>query len=655
MQMEPTMSPEENLNSTENQGEEKTPSVEENISPPEKEEEVKPEEGEVKQAQTSQEEEEMVEKKVEAAFTINLDELALEEYPAVMDKILKSDQWMKLGTQVREIQASFEKKFQKEVQEKKETFIAEGGNEIDFYFAPEYKKNFSFALREYKNKKGQHFKEIEANQKANLSRKKEIIEEIKQLIDQSEHNSTSYKQFKNLQEAFHATGQVPRAESNNIWQTYKFHVERFYDFLHLNRDLREADFKHNYTEKLKIIERAEELAKQTDVIASMRELNNLHRLWKNDLGPVAHEHRDDLWNRFQAATKAIHHLKNEYNKNIDSIQEDNLAIKNGVLNEIKELLENKPENHNAWQNAIKKVNSLKEKFHAVGRVPKNENKRLWNSFRELSRQFNQEKNHFYKQQKTEEKAFVDAKRALIDEVKAILDDPNYRDHINRMKAIQNDWKKTGRISRRLSNKLWEEFKALTNLYFDRIKNKVEALSAEDQAKLASQTNFVEQVLKTEAPTTPKKLETFINEQVEQWQGLNPEASSPAQRKLMQHLVGLWDASSLSAKEKASQKFATQLSLIKNDAEALNKEHASQKKKIDEIATELIQLQNNLQFFSNSSSDNPVVVEVNNKIELLSNQKEALSEKANAIKSFIRSLKKQEEADAVEDAEENEEE
>lgn len=648
MQMEPTMSPEENLNSTENQGEEKTPSVEENISPPEKEEEVK-------HAQTSQEEEEKVEKKDEAAFTINLDELALEEYPAVMDKILKSDQWMKMGTQVREIKASFEKKFQKEVQKIKETFIAEGGNEIDFYFAPEYKKNFSFTLREYKNKKGQHFKEIEANQKANLNRKKEIIEEIKQLIDQSEHNSTSYKQFKNLQEAFHATGQVPRAESNNIWQTYKFHVERFYDFLHLNRDLREADFKHNYTEKLKIIERAEELAKQTDVIASMRELNNLHRLWKNDLGPVAHEHREDLWNRFQAATKAIHHLKNEYNKNIDSIQEDNLAIKNGVLNEIKELLENKPENHNAWQNAIKKVNSLKEKFHAVGRVPKNENKRLWNSFRELSRQFNHEKNHFYKQQKTEEKAFVDAKRALIDEVKAILDDPNYRDHINRMKAIQNDWKKTGRISRRLSNKLWEEFKALTNLYFDRIKNKVEALSAEDQAKLASQTNFVEQVLKTEAPTTPKKLETFINEQVEQWQGLNPEASSPAQRKLMQHLVGLWDASSLSAKEKASQKFATQLSLIKNDAEALNKEHASQKKKIDEIATELIQLQNNLQFFSNSSSDNPVVVEVNNKIELLSNQKEALSEKANAIKSFIRSLKKQEQADAVEDAEENEEE
>ncbi|MDC1401905.1 DUF349 domain-containing protein [Flavobacteriaceae bacterium] len=646
MQMEPTMSPEENLNSTENQGEEKTPSVEENTIPPEKE-------ANTTAVPNAEEEKKEVVKETESEIVLKLDELSLEEYPALIDKILKNEQWMKFGTQVRELQASFEKKFQLKVHEKKEAFIAEGGNEIDFYFAPEYKKNFSFLLKEYKNKKGQHFREIEANQKANLSRKKEIIEEIKKLIDQSEHNSTSYKQFKSLQEAFHNTGQVPRADSNNIWQTYKFHVERFYDFLHLNRDLRDADFKHNYAEKLKIIERAEELAQHTDVIASIRELNNLHRLWKNDLGPVAREHRDDLWNRFQAATKTIHHLKNEYNKNIDSIQDDNLAIKDGVLNEITKLLENKPENHNAWQNAIKKVNALKEKFHAVGRVPKSENKRLWNSFRELSRQFNQDKNYFYKQQKAEEKGFVDAKRALIDEVKTILDDPNYRDYINRMKAVQNDWKKTGRISRKLSNKLWEEFKTLTNLYFDRLKNKVEALSAEDQAKLASQTNFVEEVIKTESPTTPKKLETFIEEQVEQWQGLNPNASSPAQRKLINHLVGLWDATSLSTKEKAVYKFATQLSLIKNDADALNKEHAAQKKKIDEISTELIQLQNNLQFFSNSSSDNPMVVEVNKKIEQLSKQKEVLSEKTNAIKSFVRNLNKQSDEGVTETTEDTE--
>lgn len=263
------------------------------------------------------------------------------------------------------------------------------------------------------------------------------------MIDQSEHNNNTYRQFKNLQEAFHNTGQVPRNEANNIWQTYKFHVERFYDFLHLNRDLRDADFKHNYTEKLKIIERAEALAQNADVLASIRELNVLHRLWKNDLGPVAKEHREELWNRFQTATKAIHQLKNEYNKNIDSIQSENLALKDQLLNEIAAVIEAAPNNHNAWQNAIKQVNTLKEKFHAVGRVQKSENKRLWNTFRALSREFNQAKNLFYKEQKSQEKQFVEAKKALIQEVATILDDPNWRDYVGRMKSIQTDWKKQG--------------------------------------------------------------------------------------------------------------------------------------------------------------------------------------------------------------------
>ncbi|MGB2086071.1 MAG: DUF349 domain-containing protein, partial [Flavobacteriaceae bacterium] len=341
MEKEPTMSPEENPSKAEISREENL-----NDAAPSAEKEA---DNELASEQiTSEENLGKLEAPVnKPSLEIATEKLALDEFPAAMEKVLKNDQWMKLGHLVRDIQTAFEKKFLALLQEKKEEFIASGGNEIDFYFSPDYKKKFSLLLREYKSKKNKLFKEIEITQKANLNRKKEIIEEIKQLIDQSEHNNSIYKQFKNLQEAFHNTGQVPRNESNNIWQTYKFHVERFYDFLHLNRDLRDADFKHNYQEKLKIIERAESLAEHPDVIAAIRELNNLHRLWKNDLGPVAREHREELWNRFQNATKIIHQLKNEYNKNIDHIQNENLKLKEGVLTEIGQLLENKPENHNA--------------------------------------------------------------------------------------------------------------------------------------------------------------------------------------------------------------------------------------------------------------------------------------------------------------------
>ena len=141
-------------------------------------------------------------------------------------------------------------------------------------------------------------------------RKREIIEEIKNLIDKSQHDNNTYKNFKILQEAFYSTGQVPRSENNNIWQTYKFHVERFYDLLHLNRELRDFDYKNNYEEKIKIIEKAEKLSDLNDIHTAIRELNNLHRLWKNELGPVPREKREELWNRFQKATK-----KNPYKSN----------------------------------------------------------------------------------------------------------------------------------------------------------------------------------------------------------------------------------------------------------------------------------------------------------------------------------------------------
>jgi len=151
----------------------------------------------------------------------------------------------------------------------------------------------------------------------------------------NQHDSNTYKNFKNLQDAFYNIGQVPRNENNNIWQTYKFHVERFYDLLHLNKELRDKDYSNNYQEKIKIIEKAEKLADVENIQIAIRELNNLHRLWKNELGPVSRDKREGLWERFQKATKHIHQKKNKYNKDIYSIRKKNYEAKIELINEIK--------------------------------------------------------------------------------------------------------------------------------------------------------------------------------------------------------------------------------------------------------------------------------------------------------------------------------
>ena len=311
----------------------------------------------------------------------------IEELIAAYTKLSTEEGWLKNHKSLQNINQLFEDKFKKDVEVEKKKFIDEGGNEIDFFFKPEYKKRFDQISFEYRKKRRSHFKDQEAAQKVNLERRKAIIEEIKNLIDSNQIDSKTYKTFRTLQESWYNTGQVPRSESQNLWETYKHHVERFYAFLHLDREFRELDYKHNYEEKLKIIERAEALQNYPDVIKASRDLNILHQQWKNDLGPVAKEHREDLWTRFQNASKVIQARRQEYQKDVAGAMKENLTKKESLLKEMQAILDNNPETHNAWQNALKKFNELREEFKAIGFVPAKESKASWKSFREVGTEF----------------------------------------------------------------------------------------------------------------------------------------------------------------------------------------------------------------------------------------------------------------------------
>ncbi|MDO7592375.1 MAG: DUF349 domain-containing protein [Flavobacteriaceae bacterium] len=585
---------------------------------------------------------------------IDFDKLELEDYPAVLNKMIHSDQWIKTGKEIQEVITQFEGRFGIKFDTKRKAFVELEGNDLDFEFSPNYKKEFSQLIREYKTNKSAHYKIQEKSQKENLEKRLEIIEKIKALVGISENNSNNYKKFRGLQEEWHQAGAVPRAESNNVWETYKHHVERFYDFLHLDRALREKDYKYNYEEKLKLIEKAEALVEHPDVIVAIRELNVLHRQWKNDLGPVAKEHKETLWNRFQEATSKIHEHKNEYNKNVDVILLENLKKKKEILEAINGLYVDHPSNHNAWQNSLKKVNALKEDFHNISRIPRAQNKSIWNEFRLTLKNFNHQKNEFYKTQKKEEKSHIEGKKNLIKEVKSILESSDWRAYSDRIKAIQVAWKKTGRISRKLSNQLWEEFKTATDTYFARLKNKEEAYSDEDQAILKAKRAYFEDFKSQKAPTETEELFSYIENAFNHWN----EMGTPSQgvknslhREYVDFLKGLWKNTPLKGEEKSAVLFRTDLLLIKDNQDGLNKEQILLNKKIEESNNELIQLQNNLAFFSNPSSENPLVQDVNSKIEKLTTKIEQWKTKVKQIKTLSRELKKSLESDSSEDTDE----
>ena len=220
---------------------------------------------------------------------------------------------------------------------------------------------------------------------------------------------------------------------------------------------------------MKIIEKAEELKNFIDVVRASRDLNILHQKWKNDLGPVAKEHREDLWLRFQKASKAIQTKRQEYQKDKVGIMQENLKKKNDLLKKMKSILDEVPENHNSWQNALKNFNLLRDEFKEIGYVPAKNSKTLWKSFREYGTKFMRKKNIFYKEQKKTFTVNINEKKEIIKLSKNILESENWDNCVEEMKGFQKKWKMVGFIPRKIENKLWKDFSEIHKDYFDRLK------------------------------------------------------------------------------------------------------------------------------------------------------------------------------------------
>ena len=373
--------------------------------------------------------------------TPNIDYSQLTELELISElkSIIHSKPVQQIKDTVENIKNEFNLKFQEGLEKNKESFLAEGGNIIDFYYTTPEKKEFDSFYYHYKDKRSTYYKNLQKDQKANLTKREEIIEELKSLFNAKENTSTIYKRFRDIQERWFETGSIPRDKYNTVWNNYHHHVENFYDILHLDREFRDRNFKQNLEHKLRLIGRAEELTKEKNNSKAFRELQMLHKMWKEEIGPVAKEFSDDIWEKFSAATKIIHDKRNEYLEEQEKVAEKNVDLKIELINNIASLTETaKNKGHQTWQNTIKKVQELRDQFFESGKVPRSKNKEIWNSFKEATRNFNKEKNAFYKGQKKEQFDNLAKKKELIKVAQDNKDGDDFETLTPLMKKIQAD-------------------------------------------------------------------------------------------------------------------------------------------------------------------------------------------------------------------------
>ncbi len=549
---------------------------------------------------------------------LDYEEMPMENLVGELQKLVRNEKVQSIKKHVDGIKYEFDQKFDDFLEGKKEKFIESGGNEIDFRYNSIAKTQFNEVYKEYREKRNQYYKNLEKNLKENLSARLAIIEELKGLTSVEEDMGSTYKAFKDLQEKWRNAGPIPRDSYNNVWRTYRHHTEIFYDFLHLNREMRDLDFKRNLEEKEKLVQRAEALAQEPDLNRVFRELQALHKIWKEDIGPVGQANREEIWERFSNATKVLHQRRQDYYKVLEETYEKNLEKKNEIIAAITALGENVSSNHRELQNQIKQLEVHRKAFFEAGKVPRKKNQKTWAAFKEAVRNFNRTKNAYYKNLKQEEQGNLDKKRELVDLAISLKDSEDFDTVTPKMKRIQADWKKIGHVPRKHSDKIWKEFKNACNHYFDRLNALKNKDREEEEANFEKKTASLKELTafepSGERDEDLKTVKTFI----ENWKTLGrvPFKKKNIDQKFNEGLDDVFKKLGLAPQEAELMKYGNKIQqLADGDNErAIQEERSFIRKKIEETNGEIRQLETNLQFFSNASDDNPLLQDVVKRVD-----------------------------------------
>ncbi|WP_196891681.1 DUF349 domain-containing protein [Aureivirga marina] len=544
------------------------------------------------------------------------DAMSLEQLVDALEKLVKNHPVQMISKHVNAIKNSFNSKFGALLEEKKKQFLAEGGNIIDFHYSSPLKMNFNVAMGSYREKRDAHYQAIEKRLNDNLKLRLETIEELKNLVEEAHGEKNMFNDFQKIQEKWKSIGPVPKDKYNNTWQTYHFHVERFYDLLHISNDLRDLDFKHNLEEKRKLIEKAKGLSELDDINEAFKGLQELHRVWKEDIGPVSREHREEIWQEFSNITKGIHDKRHEYYKNLKQSFEENIDKKLEVIGKIKELASENPSSHSDWQENIQKLEALREDFFKIGSVPKARNEEIWNLFKEATRSFNHSKNLFYKNIKSEQQENLTKKLALIEEAVALKDSEDWQSTTEKLKKIQSDWKKIGHVPRKHSDKIWKDFKDACNHFFNRLRENQDEDNKKQLEVFNKKKEYLEKI-KAEIAASEKITLDRAKEFINDWRtfGKVPQNLRHIDIKFNKVLDKVFNEISEDRNEFEMVKFRNLVDsyLEQNDTRKLNNEIMFVRKRIDEITKEIQQLENNINFISNVSEDNPLIKNVRRNI------------------------------------------
>ncbi len=536
-----------------------------------------------------------------------------------------------LRKDVEAIKVSFYKLHRAEVEAQKKAFVESGGAAEDFAPAADAaEQRLKDLFAEYRKRRDEYISTLERAKQDNLKAKLQIIEELKELIDGGETLNSTFNQFRDLQQRWRDAGPVPQENVKDIWETYNHYVEIFYNYIKINKELRDLDLKRNYEAKMALCEEAEALILEPSIISAFHKLQKLHDQWR-ETGPVAKEFKETLWERFKEASSRINKQHQEYFENIKDEQKRNLDMKEELCVKVEELADGMWSTRKEWNKASDGIIEIQKVWKTIGFAPKKDNTRIYERFRNACDRFFENKRVFYQNVKSEMDQNMLLKNEICEAAESIMDSEDWKKTTDELIALQKRWKEVGPVSRRNSDAVWKRFRAACDHVFERKSQHFSTKENEYEENLNRKRALLAEIAEADIEAGGFDM---IKDFQRRWSeiGFVPIKQKDAVQK--EYKAAMDKAfSTLRASGQANQmnRFKNKLENMKGD-NRMRGERDRLYNKVKQLEAEIALLENNIGFFSNSKNAEAMVADVRRKIEKAKQEREMAVEKIKLIDS-----------------------
>ena len=564
-----------------------------------------------------------------ASHNDSLTNLGETELVELLAKRLESEPVQTLRPVVEAIKIAFYKQHRAKVEAERKVFIEQGGNEEEFTPSVDNDEvRFKELFAIYRNERDRHIAELEASKEENLKLKLQIIEELKELINSDENTSSTFARFRELQSKWKEIGLVPQQSVKDLWETYNLHVENFYNYIKINRELRDLDLKKNYEAKLSLCEQAEELTLEGQIVEAFRKLQKLHDEWR-ETGPVAMEYKESLWERFKEASSRINKRHQEHFESIKNEQTKNLALKTELCEKIEALATRAMLSRKDWNKASEELLEIQKIWKTIGYAPKKENTRIYERFRAACDNFFEHKREFYAGVKSEMEHNLAVKLELCAEAEALSTSEDWKHATDELIALQARWKQAGPVSRRHSDAIWKRFRAACDKFFERKAEHFSSVDSVHEENLKLKLALIEEMKGVNIKDGGFEA---IKEYQRRWSqiGFVPIKHKDAIQKEYKAIVDAMFATLRSSeRDRSMNRFKERVQNMKGGNQ-LRSEREKLYNKLRQMEQDIALLENNIGFFSKSKNAESLIADVREKIERAKSDMAGVIEKIRVI-------------------------